>query len=329
MRVSTGSSTLVRALRPAPVTQFGIYRVSEEIGDGSGLASVHRAIDTTTGTPIALKRLRPQFAADQELLSVFLAEGQLGSQLHHEHVQQTIAYGKLDGTYFIAMELVIGPTLSQVMKQSASAAGAIPVAIVIELLLQLCSALEHLHTRPVRIIHRDVSPANILLSNTGRVKLTNLATAKTAQSRVSTGHGIIKGTLGYVAPEYTFGRLDTRADLFAIGVIAHELLAGGPLFGTAKDYATMWRVREKPIQPPSRWNPQVSRDLDDIVLTALQRDPERRWQNAGALRFALTALADRSIDAQLIRDWAEWAFSKRPHRETVLVKTLNELARID
>ena len=306
-----------------------MYRVLDELADARDLTSVHRAIDTTSGMPVALKRLRPQYTADQERLSVFLAEAQLGSQLHHEHVQQTYAYGKLDGTYFLALELVIGPTLQQVMKQSASAAGAIPVAIVIELLLQLCSALEHLHTRAAPIIHRDVAPANILLSNTGRVKLTNLATAKTALSRASTGHGIIKGTLGYVAPEYTFGRLDTRADLFALGVIAHELLAGRPLFGNAKDYATMWRVREKPIQPPSRWNAQVSRDLDDIVLTALQRDPDLRWQNAGAMRFALTALADRSVDAQLIRDWAEWAFSKRPHRETVLVKTLNELASVD
>jgi len=288
---------------------------------------VHRAIELETAQPVALKRLRPQFATDWELLNAFLAEAQLSSQLQHPHVQRTLGYGKLDGTYFIALELIAGPTLAQVMTQTSSAAGAVPVPIVIELLIQLCEALDYLHTRSRSIVHRDVSPANIVISNIGCVKLANFGNAKSAHSRPPTPAGAIKGTLGYVAPEYTFGQLDARVDLFALGVIAHELLAGRPLFGTTKDYATMWRVREKPIQPPSRWNQQVSRDLDDIVLTALQRDPDLRWQNAAAMRFALGASAANYpvVDSKAIRDWTEWAFTQKPRRETLLVKTLTEL----
>ena len=323
MRASTRAPTRVWTRPGEPGPTFGAYQLLEELATDD-VSVVHRAIETASSTPVALKRLRPQAAANRELLEGFLAEAKLSSQLRHPHIQQTYAYGKLAGTYFIAHEPIAGPTLQQVMLQSASAAGAIPLPIVVKLLMQLCDALEYLHS--FQIIHRDVAPASVLVANTGNVKLSSFANAKTPGSP-ATGHGVIKGTLGYVAPESTFGQLDVRADLFSLGVIAHELLAGRALFGRAKDYATMWRVREKPIQPPSRWNPHVSRDLDDIVLTALQRDPDLRWQNAAAMRFALGAIAESfgEIDGKVIRDWTEWAFTKKPIRDTDLVRVIEEI----
>lgn len=304
---------------------FGSYQLLEKL-TANDVTVVCHAVEDVTEVPVELVRLRPQAAANRELLEAFLAQAKLSTQLRHPHVQQTYAYGKVAGTYFMAHELIAGPTLQQVMLQSASAAGAIPLPIVVKLLIQLCEALEYLHSRAAQIIHRDVAPANVLVANTGSVKLSNFASAK-APGTPATGHGVIKGTLGYAAPESTFGQLDARADLFSLGVIAHELLAGRPLFGSAKDYATMWRVREKPIQPPSRWNPHVSRDLDDIVLTALQRDPDLRWQNAAAMRFALTAIAESfgAIDGKVIRDWTEWAFTRKPIRDTDLVRVIEEI----
>jgi serine/threonine protein kinase len=130
-----------------------------------------------------------------------------------------------------------------------------------------------------------------------------------------------RSKLGYVAPECGEGRLDARADLFAVGVIAHELLTGKRLFAGPTDFALVRSVREAPIPPPSRANPQVTRDLDDIVTVALQRDPDLRWQNAAAMRFALCALGPRA-DADEIRDWAEWAFRRQPRRDTLWIKQM-------
>src|SRR6201999_1515891 len=136
-------------------------------------------------------------------------------------------------------------------------------------------------------IHRDVSPANIIVTNTGIVKLIDFGIAKTALSSVKTQTGFIKGKFGYIAPEYITGRIDSRVDLFAVGVIAHELLAGRRLFEGKDDFETLANIRELAGQPPSAWNPHVPADLDDIVMTGLVRDPAKRWQSAGAMQVAL------------------------------------------
>ena len=309
--------------------RFGPYAVGELIGTG-GLSTVHRAVDRRAlklgcETPLALKRLHPVFSTEWELVDAFLAEAQLASSLKHANLAKTFAYGKLDGTYYAAVELAAGPTLAQLMRQARSAAGAVPVGVVVEVLIQVLDALDHMHTRSPAIVHRDITPANFVVSSTGRVKLIDFGVAKTATRR-KTARGIIKGTLGYVAPESMLGQLDARADLFAVGVIAHELLSGRSLFAGASDGATIKNVREQRIQPPSRFALDVSFDLDDIVMTALRRDPDMRWQNARAMRVALVEVARQMggrLDlAQLTREWIEWAFEREPRRDTVNVKRL-------
>jgi hypothetical protein len=210
------------------------------------------------------------------------------------------------------------------MRQSRTAAGAIPLPIIVEILIQLCDALDHAHNlcdelgRPLRLIHRDVSPANVILSSSGTVKLIDFGIAKAARSRVQTQAGYIKGKLAYVAPEYTHGQLDARADLFAVGVVAHEMLTGHRLFVAETEVDTIQKVRALPIQPPSRHERRVTRELDDIVLTALQRDPELRWQNAAAMGCALRSVANEigRVDAREIRRWVEWAFTREPWSES-------------
>jgi serine/threonine-protein kinase len=340
MRASTRATTEVwnREARPPSNENietgeaFGPYVVYESLGAG-GMASVHRAavrFDAGFGKSIALKRLRPQLAADAAFASAFVREAELATKLRHDHIVQTYAHGVIGDTYYLAMELVPGPTLKQIMQQSRSAAGAIPIPVVIEILIQLCDALAYLHNarddrgRPLSIIHRDVSPANVIVSSSGVVKLIDFGIAKDASPRARTRNGIVKGKLGYVAPEYTFGRLDSRADLFAVGVIAHELLTGQPLFEDATKYDTLCNLREKPIHPPSRLVPQISRELDDIVLTALQRDPALRWQNAAAMRFALREVA-RELGGggpAAIRAWATWAFAREPRRDTTKLERM-------
>ncbi len=304
---------------------FGTYLVYELLGKG-GMATVHRAESQSAGgfrKRVALKRLLPHLVEEPEVVESFAREAKLAAHLRHANIAQTYDLGIRDGTYFIAMELVPGPTLRQVVRQCADAAGAIPIAHTIEILTQLCEALDYAHNLaddkgvPLGIVHRDVSPANIIVSGSGTVKLIDFGLAKVTASR-GTKAGILKGKLGYMAPEYTLGQLDHRADLFAVGVIAHELLTGRRLFDHANDFEIIRLLREMPIQPPSRWNPNVPHILDDIVMTALSRDSGLRWQSAAALRAALINTA-QELGMQPSREklaaWTEWAFTQQPRRD--------------
>src|SRR5213078_5212958 len=252
------------------------------------MATVHRAEKRGVGIrrPIALKRLLPHVAADPALVKLFVDEARLASHLRHANVAQTYELGKVGDTFFIAMEYASGPTLAQIIRQCLEAAGEIPLPITVNLLSQVCEALDYAHNlcdeagRPLRIIHRDLSPANIIVTSSGIVKLIDFGIAKATISSVKTQTGFIKGKFGYIAPEYITGKFDARVDLFAVGVVAHELLAGRRLFEGKDDFETLHNIREMNLHPPSHDNPHVTPDLDDIVMTALQRDPATRWQSA-------------------------------------------------
>ena len=266
---------------------FGPYVVYEPLGKG-GLSTVHRASEGVR--EVALKRLHADFETERELVEAFLREARLANELSHPHVARTFAFGKLDGTYYAACELVLGPTLTHVFRQSRSAAGAIPIGVAVELLLQLTDVLSYLHGTP-RIVYRGVSAENVMLSRAGRVKLIDFGIARPAGSV-----------------------FDPRDDLFALGALAHELVTG-------------WRLGENElVQPPSRWAPDVPPALDDIVLAALEREREQRWQSAAAMHAALTGVAKelggRLRLAQLVRDWLAWAFARKPRKDSPRVREL-------
>jgi serine/threonine-protein kinase len=284
---------------------FGSYFVYERLGSG-GMATVHRAQHAqSSGTPVALKRLLPQLSAIPEFVNAFLDEAKLARHLRHTNVAQTYDFGKLDDTYFIAMELVRGPTLAQVIATGTP----VPIPIALYLIVQLLDALEYAHNlcdrngRPLGIIHRDVTPSNIIVSTAGIAKLIDFGIAKATGSSVRTKTGFIKGKFAYVAPEYIAGRIDSRVDLFAAGIVAHELLAGRKLFQVENDFETLRRVQTMPIDPPSKWNPRVPPALDEIVMIALSRDPEQRWERAGAMRNAFAHVAPKLPTSQQVADW--------------------------
>ena len=184
------------------------------------------------------------------MVKLFVDEARLASYLRHANVAQTYELGKVGDIYFIAMEYASGPTLAQILRQCQQAAGEIPLPVTVNILKQICEALDYAHNlcdetgQPLRIIHRDVSPANIIVSNTGVVKLIDFGIAKATISSVKTQTGFIKGKFGYIAPEYITGRIDARADLFAVGVVAHEMLAGRRLFEGKDDFETLQNIRE-------------------------------------------------------------------------------------
>ncbi|MGE0870760.1 MAG: serine/threonine-protein kinase [Kofleriaceae bacterium] len=329
MRASSRAATEIWQTPPSEqdrVTEvFGDYVVFEQLGAG-GMATVHRAelrgIDGFR-RPVALKRMLSSVAEDVSLVDAFVHEARLTSQLKHDNIAQAYDLGKHDGSYYIAMELVPGPTLLQVMAQCSAAAGSIPLPIAVNILIQICDALDYAHSlrdqngRPLGIIHRDISPGNIIISNTGVAKLIDFGIAKATTARAQTQTGFIKGKFAYVAPEYVAGKLDARADLFGLGVVAHELLTNERLFRGKNDLETLRNLREMRVPRASRFNPDVPAELDDIVLTALQRDPAKRWQTAAAMRTALLQVAWKlgvAVGHQQVVDWLVWAFSQQPRR---------------
>jgi serine/threonine-protein kinase len=162
-------------------------------------------------------------------------------------------------------------------------------------------------------VHRDVSPSNILLSEGGVVKLIDFGIAKASAAGMQTMSGVLKGKFGYMAPEYIKGSIDARADLFAVGVVAYELLTSRPLFSGRDDLDTLNRVQDMAIDPPSTKNPAVPHEIDEIIMTALARDPDRRWQQASALRNAMTTLSSRlgmQITNGQVVEWANWLFGQ-------------------
>ena len=325
--VRTRAASNSNAAADTTGTAFGPYTVYEELGSG-GMAAVHRAVrrceDGTTRV-VALKRMWPRAARSAELVAGFLREAEVAGRLCHRNIARALAHGTIDGTHYIEMELVAGATLKQILVQSQTAAGPIPVPVVIEIVIQLCDALAYAHGRGV--IHRDVSPANVVVSSTGAVKLIDFGIAKAVYERATTAQGIIKGKYAYLAPEYTHGHLDHRVDLFGAGVILHELLCGRGLFDADTDLATVANVRNMPVPLPSTRNPEVNDDLDHVVMMALERDPARRWQTAGAMAFALRTIA-RELGGPLeddeVRAWAEWAFTRTPRRATVVERMIHD-----
>lgn len=308
-----------------PHEVLGHYSIYEQLGRG-GMATVNRAeLCGLAGfrKQVALKRLHPHVAKDPSMVQSLVHEARLASHLSHPNIAQTYDLGKVGDAYFIAMEYIQGPTLGQLLRKSMAAGGSVPIPIALSILGQICDALDYAHNlcdergEPFGIIHRDVSPSNIIISSAGVVKLIDFGIAKVAGLDKSEA-GLVKGKLPYMAPEYLDGQLDLRADLFSLGVVAYELLTGRRLFHAKNDQDTVLRLREMPIEPPSRWNPDVPADLDDIVLTALQRDPELRWQNAAAMRTAISNVM-RSCCAPVTNHqllaWVEWASQRSSSQE--------------
>jgi serine/threonine protein kinase len=312
--VSIGYDGLVTA----PV-EFGSYLVYEQLGVG-GMASVYVAESRGLRKRVALKRLLPHAAENPEVVQSFIHEARLVGQLRHPNIAQTYDFGQVGDTYFIAMELVPGPTIAQLIRQCKATVGIIPFPITLNILCQVCDALEYAHKltdergKSLGLIHRDVSPPNIIVSATGIVKLIDFGVAKMARSSNQTMVGTVKGKFSYMAPEYLAGQLDARVDVWALGAVAYELLTNVALFDAKDDLGVLERVKHAPIPAPSRKNSDVPRDLDACVLTALEREPARRWQSALAMRNALanvTSEIKTSVTNAQMMEWIEWAFEQK------------------
>ena len=303
-----------------PEEQFGPYLVYERLGVG-GMATVHRALEHGVEgfeRVVALKRLLPHLADDASFIKAFVREAKLASLLQHENIVQIYELGRVGAEYFISMEHIDGRDIRRILRHARRLTGPPPNHVIVGLLLQLCDALDYAHTRkdadgqPLNLVHRDISPSNVLVTTTGQVKIIDFGIAKAQSITHQTQTGRIKGKLAYMAPEAISGKdLDARSDLFAVGVIAHELLSARPLFASKNEYETLLKVQRDVIVPPSTYNPGCPPELDDIVLRALSRNRDDRYQSAADLREALRML-EREYKLQTgnrdIAVWLDWAF---------------------
>ncbi|HKH26276.1 MAG TPA: protein kinase [Acidimicrobiia bacterium] len=259
----------------------GRYRLDRELARG-GMATVWIAEDPLLSRRVAVKLLLPQLAVDEALRVRFRNEAIAAAKLTHPGIVATYDTGDDDGTAYIVMELVEGKTLRRLIDER----GKLPVREAVDISSQVADALEHAHRQG--LVHRDIKPANVLVQSDGRVKVTDFGIAKAAGGDDLTRTGTVVGTARYLAPEQVNGHpADGRADVYALGLILYEMLAGRAPFGGDSDMATaVARLTNSP-EPISAARPEVSRPLEDVVARSLARDPEYRYQSAQAFKDAL------------------------------------------
>lgn len=309
--VSAAGSPAPAAAAEATIGQLGRYRLVKSLGVG-GQAEVFKARYSGPGgfeRTVVVKRILPANCEDAEFLRMFAAEARILGMLHHPNVVQAYDVGESDGALFLVLEYVDGPSLGRLMRVLRNAKLTLQPAFAAHFAREVCRALDYVHRlrdsdgKPLNVIHRDVTPSNIVLTSAGSVKLLDFGIAKYESSEVHTRQHAVKGKPAYLAPEAIEGRpTDARMDLFAVGVVLHELLTLTPLFGADHDLTILHKVLEMPIARPSEKRPDIPPALDAIVMKALERDPARRYASA----------------AEMVRDLDELVVGSRFHVDDVV-----------
>jgi TonB family protein len=281
--------------------QFGDYILLEKIATG-GMAELFKA--KKKGVEgfeklVAIKRILPHLCDNEEFIKMFIDEAKLAAQLNHPNIVQIYELGKINGNLFIAMELVDGKDLRAVLKKARDMNRLIPLPIVLYIVSKLSGALDYAHRMKnaqgeyMNIVHRDVSPQNIILSYEGEIKLVDFGIAKAAVKAHQTQTGALKGKLLYMSPEQASAKqVDKRSDIFALGIILWEMLTNKPLFYEKGDseVSIIEKVRNAVIPDIKQIRPNVPDELKTILMTALQRDVAKRYQNASEMQIALDSL---------------------------------------
>jgi len=272
--------------KPIP---FGKYYLLERISVG-GMAEVFKA--KAFGVEgferlIAVKRILPSIAEDEEFITMFIDEAKIAVQLTHANIAQIFDLGKVGDSFFIALEYVAGKDLRTIFDKMRKHNQTIPSPMAAYVIMKTCEGLDYAHNkkdatgRDLNLVHRDVSPQNVLISYDGDVKLIDFGIAKAAGKAGKTQAGILKGKFGYMSPEQVRGLpLDRRSDIFGLGICLWEMVTGERLFIGESDFSTLEKVRNVEIVPPSTYNKRIPEDLEKIILKALSKEVEDRYQSA-------------------------------------------------
>jgi TonB family protein len=284
----------------ATADRFGQYEILERIASG-GMAELFRArFRGVEGFQkiVAIKKILPNIASDEEFLTMFADEAKLAAQLNHPNIVHIFDLGRIEsGGYFIAMEHVDGRDLRSILHLARDTGLRVPIPLAVSIAAKIAAALDYAHRRrgddgsDLSIVHRDVSPPNILVSTDGDIKLCDFGIAKAASKVSRTETGALKGKVPYMSPEQAWGKaVDQRSDIYSLGAVLFEMLAGRKLFRGDSDLDVLEKVRAGDVVAPSGLNPEVPPTLDAAVLKALAREPDDRYASASDLLRDLEAV---------------------------------------
>ncbi len=279
--------------KPVP---FGKYCLLEKISVG-GMAEVFKAKQFGAEgfeRLLAVKRILDSIAEDETFIEMFIDEAKIASQLNHPNIAQTFDLGKVEGSYFIALEYISGKDLRTLWEHMVDEGLEPDIFLACFVISEVCKGLQYAHFKrdaagnELHIVHRDISPQNILISFEGEAKIIDFGIAKAQGKTNETQVGILKGKFSYMSPEQVRGlHIDHRADIFALGIVLYEMLTLQRLFLGESDFATLEKIRKVEMSPPTLYNPFIPRELEDIVLKSLAKSPDDRFRSGEELREAL------------------------------------------
>jgi serine/threonine-protein kinase len=277
-----------------PGTRVGKYVIRRKLAEG-GMAEIYLATFRGPGgfeKEVVIKRIRSFLATDPSFVDMFITEARVASRLNHANLVQIFDFDKHEDTYYLAMEYVRGHSLWDLRERANKMSTGIAPILAAHIAAELARGLHYAHRltdrtgKPLGLVHRDVTPHNVLLSYDGAVKLTDFGVAKAGSSQSTSG--MLKGKFAYMSPEQARGdEVDAKTDIFAVGILLWEMLTDSKLFEGDSDVALLRAVQTAEISPPSSKNKNLPLQLDDIVLKALNRDPAERYPTAEALERAL------------------------------------------
>ncbi len=268
---------------------FGKYYLIDRIATG-GMAEIFKAKSFSTAgfeKVQVIKRILSHLSDNEEFVTMFIDEAKISVSLQHSNLVQIYDFGKIRDNYFIAMEWIDGKDIKQALRKLAHRRKLLPEEFAVFIAHETCKGLDYAHKKtdlrgnPLAIIHRDMSPSNVLVSYSGEVKIADFGIAKAEMSQYDTKDGVLKGKFEYMSPEQARGDTVTQqSDLFSAGIILYEMLTGRRLFKTDSEIKTLEKIKAVDIKPPSSVNPNVPQRLDDIVMKALTADLDKRFRDA-------------------------------------------------
>ncbi|MFH1729186.1 MAG: serine/threonine-protein kinase [Pseudomonadota bacterium] len=327
------------SFKPKP---FGKYLLIDRIAIG-GMAEIYKAKQYGIGgfeKMLVIKKILPHLSEDKEFVNMFIDEAKISVSLSHSNLAQVYELGQIDNTYFIAMEFIEGKNLREITKKCISKGIKLSIEQVVYIVSEVCKGLDYAHRKKrddtnesLHIIHRDISPQNVMISYEGEVKVVDFGIAKAANKITQTQAGVLKGKFGYMSPEQARGEeIDSRSDIFSVGIMMWELLAGKRLFLGETDFDTLEKVKEIHIDPPSTFNNKIPESLDRISLRVLERDQQKRYQTAGEFQLDLTKfLYSTSLDfaATKLTSFMKTLFADEIRDDRKKLSTIVNQRRID
>jgi len=322
--------------QPVP---FGKYLLLDRISVG-GMAEVFKA--KSYGVEgfekiIAIKRILPTMGEDRDFIKMFIDEAKIAGQLAHANICQIFELGRIDGSHFIAMEYIWGKDLLQIQNRLRKIKQQMPIQMACFSIAKVLEGLDYAHRkrdplgRPLEIVHRDCSPQNVLVSYEGEVKVIDFGIAKATSRNSRTMAGVLKGKFGYMSPEQVRGLpLDRRSDIFAIGTMLYECLTGERLFQGETDFSTLEKVRNVDIQNPRAINPAIPEAIERIIMKALAKDVDDRYQWCSEMLADLQAfLMSQEVvfTAKSLSSWLKDVFTGEIEKERALLETYKRVGR--